>query len=642
MNNALHELSSKHSTTYPSSSIIFTFCPGIVIIIAIVMWNTDVTSITKGYTVPPILRLPFHVRQRIYLHVGLIPTGGYGDHCVLDLHGQNQSLYLPFHGLLISCRTIYAETSEILYSTNRFNIRYWDKRSLEPLRNLTPRSLSNLTYLKIILNETSCHGRYESEAFDGYHATRDHEEIATKGKSHDFLSGHNEPLRDVQPLAKELLMDWALTVNYLSSAIGSGKLELCVVCDVDPEDIDTAKLVVEPLSRLPQLKDCHLRLSRISTPELNSLTRHTALQLRGLRWPQEMPAPRPSHEPSQPTRCETYTGSRLLNLPVELRFRILEYTDLITPWKEVTWSRRHQAFVGVKAFCAPLDHRGEDCPPHVHHGCQFIDCWQTFPEPCIGCFCRVEHSAFSSTCMCWTPPQYLFLVCRTLYEDSLAVFYSGNRFVIHDYNHQDPYNAPLGLYSSQRMAASIFFADVVPERCLKELRFVELVFPPYSHEGWPNEAALNDWSHTMSLASKRLSLPGLTIRLIMEGLDGWRVPDDRADMTEDQGNRIISSYERIVAPIAFLGSGGLAKFYSFFTWPWAYTRESEALSMENGWDWVMAKSMVLQERFGRLVMGDRYESLGFPGVCARFYDPLQPDSGEPTNSIWVRKYIRDA
>lgn len=601
------------------------------------MLSNDVTSITNGDLTPPILRLHFHVRQRIYIHVGLIPTGDYGRHCVLDLHGHNQLLSLPFHGLLISCRTIYAEASEILYSANRFNIRYWDKRSLEPLRNLTPRSLSNLTYLKIILNETSCHGRYESEAYDGYRATWDHKEIATQGESKDFLSGHNEPLRGFQPLGKALLRDWALTVNYLSSGIGSGKLELCVVCDVGAEDIDTAKLVVEPLSRLPRLKDCHLRLSRTSTPEFNNLTRHTALQLRGLCGSQEMPA----SESSPPTHHDTYTGSRLLNLPIELRFHILEHTDLITPWKEVTWSRQHQAFLAVKAFCAPLDHRGEDCPPHVHHGCQFVDCWQALPEPCIGCFCRLKHSAFSSTCICWTPPRDLFLICRTLYEDSLAVFYSGNRFVVHDYNHRDPYNAPLGLYSSQRVAASIFFADIVPERCLKELRFVELVFPPYSHEGWPNEAALNDWSHTMSLASKRLSLPGLTIRLIMEGLDGWRVPDDRAYMTEDQGNRIISSYERIVAPIALLGSGGLAKFYSFFAWPWAYTRESAALGREYGWDWVMAKSMVLQERFGRLVMGDRYESIEYPRVCARFYDPLQSDSGEPTNSIWVRKYIRD-
>lgn len=612
------------------------------------MWNTDVTSITKSDTVPPILRLPSSVRRRIYLHAGLIPTAGYDRQRVLDLHGQNQSLCLPFHGLLNSCCTIYAEASDILYSANRFKIRYWDKRSLEPLRNLTPRSLSNLTYLKIILNETCCHGRAESEAYDGYYrATRDHKEIATQGESQDFLDGHNEPLRGFEPPVKALIMDWDSTVNYLSSGIGSKKLELCVVCDVDAEDIDIARRVVEPLSRLPQLKDCHLRLSRTSTPELNSLTRHTALQLRGLCWPQqkEIPASQPHHESSQPTHHDTYTGSRLLSLPIELRFRILEYTDLITPWKEVTWSREHQVFLGVKAFCAPLDYRGEDCPPHVHHGCQFVDCWETLPGPCIGCFCRVEHSAFSSTCMCWTPPQYLFLVCRTLYEDSLVVFYSGNRFVVHDYNHRRPYTAPIGVYPSPRMAASMFFTDVVPERCLKELRFVELVFPPYGHEGWPNEAALTDWSQTMSLASKRLNLPGLTIRLITAGLGGWDIPDDLAFMTEEQGNHILASYARIVAPIACLGSGGLAKFYSYFAWPWAYTRESQAMIIQYGygWDWVTAKSMVLGEHYGRLVMGDRYDSLQCSNVFARldWCDSMYCDTDEPSNSSWMRKYIRD-
>lgn len=596
------------------------------------MWNHDVTSITSGATVPPILRLPPSVRQRIYLHVGLIPTAAHGRPCVLDLHGHNQSLHFRFHGLLVSCRTIYAEASDILYSANRFIIRERDRRSLEPLRNLSPRALSNLTYLKIILNEASCHGRHEAAAYSGWRATQDHKEIATQSEFENFLDGHNVPLwGSHRPPIRHRLTEWDSTVAHLSAGITTKQLELCVVCDLDARDTTgLAERVVEPLSQLPQLKNCHLRLSRTSTPELNDVARRTSLQLRGLS--------------SQPPAGGAYTGSRLVDLPRELRFRILEHTDLITPWKEVTWSRQHQAFLAVKAFCAPLDNRGEECPPHVHHGCQFADCWEPYPGPYIGCFCRVQHSAFSSTCMCWTPPRDLFLICRTLYEDSLAVFYSGNRFVVHDYNHQYPFTAPLGVYSSPRLAASTFFTDVVPERCLKELRFVELVFPPYSHDGWPNEAALKDWSHTMDWASKRLNLPGLAIRLIMAGLYGYQNPDRRAYMTEDQGNRIISIYERIAAPIARLGSGGLAKFFSSFAWPWAYTEESYAMISEYGWDWVADKERVLEERYGRLVMGDRYDE----HHCGSIFvvrgpvnASLPPEYGGPTNSSWVRKHFRD-
>lgn len=592
------------------------------------MGSDDDVSIVNDVAVPPILRLTPSVRRRIYLHVGLIPTTGYGRHYGLDFHNHNRSHRLHFHGLLVSCRTIYSEASDILYSTNRFNISYWDERSLQPLHNLTPRSLSNLTYLKIVLNETACHQRQRSVASDGHRATLDHEDIAAQSEDEDFLSGHDVPLRGNQPLAWVLLAEWSSTVDYLSRGITTRKLELCVVCDVDAKDLNTAKRVVEPLFRLPQLKNCHLRLSRTSIPELNDLARYTALRLLGLAWPREMPASKPYNEPLQSPPREAYTGSRLLDLPREMRFRILEHTDLITPWKEVTWSRQHHAFVGVKAFCAPLDRRGEECPPHVHHGCRFVDCWQTLHEPGVGCFCRVHHSAFSSTCMCWTPPRNLFLVCRTLYEDALVVFYSGNRFVVHDDNHQRPYWAPLGVYSSPRLAASVFFTEVVPERCLRELRFVELNFPPYSPESWPSETALNDWSHTMSWASKRLNLPGLTIRLIMVGLDGWEVPESRLDMTKEQGDRIIATYARIMEPMACLGSDGLAKFYCSLTWPWAYTEDSEASTMEHGWGWVVAKEMVLEERYGRIVMGDRYDS-------------LHSGTAKPIDSSWVRKYIRD-
>lgn len=587
------------------------------------MLGHDIIPIVNNAETPPFLRLPPSVRQRIYLHVGLITTGASGRPCVLDLHGHNQSLHLSFHGLLVSCRTIYTEASDILYSANRFNIRYWDKKSLEPLRNLRPRSLSNLTYLKIILNEAACHGRHVTEAWSGWRASLDHEEIATHDEDEDFLVGHNAPLRKHQPLTSALLTEWASTVAHLSSGITTQQLELCVVCDVDSSEVHTARRVTEPLSQLPQLKNCHLRLSRTSTPELNDIARHTSLKLRGLDWPQEPPASRHHHDSPQLQARGPSTGSRLLDLPRELRFRILEYTDLITPYEEVTWNRQHRAFLGFQTFYGPLEGRPEDRPPRFPDRCRFVDCWEPYPGPHIGCFCRVKHSAFSSTCMCWTPPQYLFLVCRTLYEDSLVVFYSGNRFVIHDYDHGRPFKAPRGLYPSPRLAASIFFTDVVPEHCLRELRFVELVFPPYSHEGWPNEAALNDWSHTMSLIRNKLNLPGLTLRLIMTGLYGYQAPENRLTVTEEQGNRIIAGYSSIMAPMACLGSDGLAKFHCRLMWPWACTLESEAMSLTHGHKWVTAQEMVLEDHHARLVMGDRYDS-------------LQCGSGEPTDSSWVR------
>jgi hypothetical protein len=50
-----------------------------------------------------------------------------------------------------------------------------------------------------------------------------------------------------------------------------------------------------------------------------------------------------------------------------------------------------------------------------------------------GGFCRRRHSAFTSTYHYWAPPTDLFLVCRVLRRDARFVFFSGNRFIAHDF-----------------------------------------------------------------------------------------------------------------------------------------------------------------------------------------------------------------
>jgi hypothetical protein len=51
----------------------------------------------------------------------------------------------------------------------------------------------------------------------------------------------------------------------LSTYVGSGRLNLSLVCDVDHEyehGIETAKLAVAPLLLFPPLENCHIRLSK--------------------------------------------------------------------------------------------------------------------------------------------------------------------------------------------------------------------------------------------------------------------------------------------------------------------------------------------------------------------------------------------
>jgi hypothetical protein len=638
------------------------------------------TGRPANHQAPPILRLPPHLRRRIYLHTDLAPAGlrprtyGYLHQRpwpeqqkwdAFDLHPRNSNMplcdsrsrYRGFSGLLRSCRTIYSEVSTLLYSSNDFFIRYWDQRSLEPLRKLPSRSLSEIRRLKIILNETSCPTGFGGE-LEWRTATWHHEacrlSAAYGGRRLSFslmksdppevdseggIQDCDRPLKSGQPLAETALAEWYATINHLSSCIAPGTLELCLVCDVDPQDIEIARRIVEPLASLPLLRNCHLRLSRVPTTTLNDLARSIVLRVCGISDAQVPTPPQLDHEQGSTSSrplgqgSETTTASRLLALPQELRFRILEFTDLITPWKEVTWSRRNRGFIASRGRCYPLEGRGEECPPHVHHGCQFVDCWDTYPGPSLGCFCRVKHSAFSSGCKCWEPPQNLFLVCRALCGDAEIIFYTGNRFVIHDMDSHPACEVPaeVQLYPFPRLAASIFLTEVVPEHCLRELRFIELVFPPYPPEVWPQEgqAALEDWARTIEWLSNRLTLPALTIRLctVEPTLDGPEL-ELFTKMTRGQGEEILAAYERILAPLVHLGSHGLARFYARLDWPWKYTDEMGEACMTYGWEWVAAKDRIPKAHAEKLIMGDRYDS-------------LLEGEGEPPDSLWVRRWARD-
>src|SRR5689334_2313892 len=114
---------------------------------------------------PPLLRLPTPVRYRIYDFVGLVSPGEFPHK--YDLHGHTVSRLAPkpstFHGLLLSCRLVYAEAAALLYSASQFILRYnpVDPDPFKPLHALTDKSVACLTSLNIILNQTSWHHHYE-------------------------------------------------------------------------------------------------------------------------------------------------------------------------------------------------------------------------------------------------------------------------------------------------------------------------------------------------------------------------------------------------------------------------------------------------------------------------------------------------
>ena len=56
-----------------------------------------------------------------------------------------------------------------------------------------------------------------------------------------------------------------------------------------------------------------------------------------------------------------------------------------------------------------------------------------------GCFCRRRHTAFFLGCKCWAPPTGLFFISHILRQDAEFVFFSGNRFILHDFDPRRPW-----------------------------------------------------------------------------------------------------------------------------------------------------------------------------------------------------------
>lgn len=573
---------------------------------------------------PGLLRLTPDTRRLIYQHAGVAFQNYYGTPCPAVYNLSDPSSFLhsrtkheieegfqTFHGLLLCCRIVYAEASALLYSANWFLVHYQPQRTLAPLQALTPHALAHLTYLKVVLNQTTCHHAKSGCDDWGECCGADHKFKSTPCcRPRWHIEKHDFPLDPSSALSKALLAEWHAIAAYLTSHIVPGQLELSLVCDVQHDNPEAARLVVDGLPLLPSLKNCHIRLCGTREPVLQQLAEAAVLQGRAIT----------ASEPAAVAPPSSLRRPHLANLPRELRLRILNYTYLVTPWMEVIWSRKSGGY-RIERFRCDLLIGSSVCPSDFHHGCQFDQCWETTrPEPSVGCFCRQRHTAFSSRCKCWRPPTPLFLVCRALHSDASLVLYSKNRFiVIDDGDFPIAPNCP-GDYPHKYFAASQFLRHVVPRHCLGHLRFLELVFTPINHLNRPSDGhpALQDWSKTLDWAREELNLPALTLRLVVAS-DSPPTTESR-EMTRAQGKEVLAVYNAILHPLRSLATapdGTLARFYAKLAWPLKYSEEV-VWSREL----VDSKERELKRRAEQYVKGERYER-----ACV--------STREPHNSVWT-------
>jgi hypothetical protein len=384
--------------------------------------------------------------------------------------------------------------------------------------------------------------------------------------------------------SEDALSDWQSTA-HITTHIRPSRLRMYFICDVG--GLETAIYALKQFLNIPKLADCAIRLSRHLDPRLQDLAQSTAMQAMG-HW-----------------QCSNHARSpfRFLDLPRELRFQILEYTDLVTPHCEVEWTPERNYYLRYNWVLPICVMPGLGCSYTPGCMCQFEKSWIEDPSNPMWQkrFCRRYQAAFSSRCHCWSPPTSLFLVCQLMQEDAQVVFFSKNRFVI------VPSGGPTHPVGSTpaRLEISIFLRETVPCKALQFLRSVEIVFPPF-HDDYlrPHELGYQDWLQTIELMAEVLTLPLLTLRVFMaDNIQylGFK-SDFRTSLTQDDGFTILEMYFRTLGCLSKLREKGLNRFLANLAWPWAH--KSSVLRNPSR---LLEQSTNLGKRLETYVIGDGYD-----------------------------------
>ena len=211
---------------------------------------------------------------------------------------------LPFL-LLYTSRTVSREVVFILYSENKFTISRNESWALKPLRNLGMEALRALRSITIRLNRSCVYGCCSFPDRD----------IPFCHSLCEINGLHDRPISNKAKQDKAALQGWYDLVRFLAPHISPGLVTLSVICDT--KDLDTADQVVAPLSQLPLLRTCAIRLGEHSNWRLYEIARAHTAQLIG----------QPVNSDPKPYKY---------HIPEEIIEHTLTYTDLIAPF-DLEW-----------------------------------------------------------------------------------------------------------------------------------------------------------------------------------------------------------------------------------------------------------------------------------------------------------------
>ncbi|KAI0157919.1 hypothetical protein GGR52DRAFT_180839 [Hypoxylon sp. FL1284] len=511
------------------------------------------------------LDLPADIRHRIYNAAGLVIGANLRlvprkiDAGYLDWQPSAESFHFTYN-ILQTCKAINSEVIGHICSQNTLVVCEHVHYGLEFLRRLNPQQCSALADLFVQL-------RLEAPVLGD-----------------DFTVQQRSPSLD-----SALIASWQAAARHILSHTRPRTLHLRLFCDTGVSDATYA--ILQPLKDFPGvLKDCELQLHhQRGDTRARAMARDTCARAKGL-------------DPDLRAR-----PFRFFDLPAEIRRRILEYSDLATPFQEVYWSANR----GFRIASARIRCGGDECDAYIHRGCRFLFCEsEQLDSAETGYICCRRRSGYSSRCQCWEAPRALFLVSQAFYREALQVLYSCNRVIV---------VPSKGLRSSlgpdetaTRLDASRFITRHMWPDVLRDLRAVEFVLPamdPATAEV-SGEPYYSDFCFAIDHLKAHADIPKLTMVLSITSTSSVTTGDEECihrELTKSGGNEALAlrSYAQLFRCLE--GLRGMRRFFVHLEWAWHWAVKHPQVGLQN-LDALNAELNRMESWLEKMVMGDNYDN----------------------------------
>jgi len=289
------------------------------------------------------------------------------------------------------CRQMHDEGIAVLYGDNRFAFDCRSAASVNILRGLRAESLRRMTALHVFVD----YSMWRFFHNDGRESFWPRQKVCGYARTVSELYERTDRFN-------QCVANWTTMCRILSTAIPSGTVSLDLFCHTI--FADAALKVLDPLDRLPGLREIHLRFEGDIQPYMDDY--HTPIRERVASpigpdviayGDTEVNAVLASIK-LRMTRPAPIKPFRFMDLPTELRLMILAKTDLA----------RSDQWLGLKD-------NGRCCGK----------CGGFHKKDSIQCNCHKE-GIYKSTCDCPKYPKALLLTSKQMRADALAVLRTNN------------------------------------------------------------------------------------------------------------------------------------------------------------------------------------------------------------------------